>query len=200
MGGDQGVARKGVGSQGAAGIEAEPAEPEQAAAKERHGQVVGDHGRLAQVSTGAHRMGAGQGRCGGSHVHHGTTGKVHGAQLGHPAAAPDPVRHGAIDEDRPERGKDQHGRKADAFGVGTGDERHGKGREHALERHEDIVRQVGCRAVGFAPHAYEEHMVKVADEAGNIAAEGKGVPEQGPENGDHPQRGIAVHARGEDVL
>ena len=200
MGGDQGVARKGVGSQGAAGIEAEPAEPEQAAAKERHGQVVGDHGRLAEVSTGAHRMGAGQGRRGGSHVHHGTTGKVHSAQLGHPAAAPDPVRHGAIDEDRPECGKDQHGREADAFGIGTGNERHGKSREHALERHEDIVRQVGCGAVGFAPHAYEEHMIKVADKAGDIAAESKGVTEQGPEDGDHPQRGIAVHARGEDVF
>ena len=43
-------------------------------------------------------------------------------------------------------------------------------------------------------------MVKVADKAGYIAAESKGVTEQGPEDGDHPQRGIAVHARGEDVF
>lgn len=50
------------------------------------------------------------------------------------------------------------------------------------------------------PHAYEEHMIKVADKAGDIAAESKGVTEQGPEDGDHPQRGIAVHARGEDVF
>ena len=193
MGGDQGVTRKGVGSQSTAGIEAEPAEPEQAAAKERHGQIIGDHGRLAEISAGTYRMGAGQGRGGGSHMHY-------GAQLGHPATAPDPVCHGAIGKDRPECGKDQHGRETDAFGIGTGDERHGKGCEHALEGHEDIMRQIGCGAVGFAPHAHEEHMVKVADKAGDIAAEGKGIAEQGPDDGNHPQGGIAVHACGEDVL
>ena len=110
------------------------------------------------------------------------------------------MRHGTVGKDRPQCGEDQHGRETNAFGIGTGDERHGEGRKHALEGHEDVVRQVGCRAVGFGAHTREEHMVEIADDAGNITAEGEGITDQGPDDGDQPQGRIAVHAGGEDVL
>ena len=199
MRGDKGMSGQSVRRQRTAGIEAEPAEPEQASAENGHGQIVGSHRSLAEADASAERMGAGEGRRRRGHVDDRTSGKVNRAKTGHPAAAPDPVSHGAIGEGHPQRREQQHGRKTDALRIGSGNERYGKSREHALKNHEYGVRQIGCRAVGFFSYAEKKYMIEAAYKSGDVSAKSQRIAEYRPKHRNEAKRRIAVHAGGQDV-
>ena len=77
----------------------------------------------------------------GVDVHDGAAGEVERAHLGEPAAAPDPVRDRAVDDERPERDEHDVGGEAHALDDGAGDQRRGDDRERALIAHEQEVRE-----------------------------------------------------------
>ena len=91
----------GAGRQRAAGVEAEPAEPQQAGAEHREGNVVRQDRVTAVIlaRTDHHRRDQ-RGRC-GIDVHHGAAGEIERAHRGEKAAAPHPVRDRRIDRDAP---------------------------------------------------------------------------------------------------
>ena len=81
-----------AGGERAAGIEPEPAEPEQAGAEQHERHVVRQQRRLLEVAPLADDDRRDQRRDAGIHVHHGAAGEVERAHVGQPAAAPHPVR------------------------------------------------------------------------------------------------------------
>ena len=107
--------------------------------------------------------------------------------------------HGRIGEDQPETRKEQHGRKADAFGVRAGNQGHGQDREHALEGHKNGMRQIGGGRSGRALNPVQKKVGKVTDHTAEVIAEGQGVAHQGPEHGDQPQAGVTVHVGGKHI-
>jgi hypothetical protein len=175
VGGGEGAGGQAVGGQGGTGVEAEPAEPQDGRAEHGQGQVVRDEGLLAVAGALAQVDGAGQGRGGRTHVHHRAAGEVQGAQAGQPAAAPDPVAHGAVDEDEPQDGEQQETGELDAFGEGPGDKRRGDDREHALKDHEGQMRDVGHPFLGLQAHAAQPEEVQPADDAADVRTERQGI-------------------------
>ena len=99
----EGIGGQAVGRVSAARVEAEPAEPQEAGAHGDQRQVVGD-GRLAglHVVTPSEENDRGECRKTGADVDHDTARKVHNADLGKEAAAPDPMADGDIDKDHPQ--------------------------------------------------------------------------------------------------
>ena len=105
-----------------AGIEAEPAEPQQARAEDGHRHVVRLH-RLAVDGAAADEQGDDQGRDAGADVDDGAAGEVERAELEQPAVGrPDPVGQRRVDEDRPEDREQDERAEPLALGEGAGDE------------------------------------------------------------------------------
>lgn len=134
LGVDEGVARNLVGAEGGAAVEAEPAEPEEGGAESDEGDVVG-----VGVELGLELLAVGKGHddgegaeTGGA-VHDDAAGEVPNSLIEHPAAAPNPVAEGVVDEVDPEEDEEKVGLEHDAIGEGTGHERGGDDGEHALE-------------------------------------------------------------------
>ena len=184
VGGEQGVDRHAVGRQGAAGVEPEPAHPEEAGPQNRVGDVMGFHGDLAETFPGADDHGEGQGRVTRGDVHHSAAGEIQDAHDVQPAAlAPDPVGQGVIDQGHPDKAEDQKRLEAHPFHKGPGDQSRGDHREHHLERGKEPVGDgLGIVHVRQGPHAVEPEKVEPADEAADIGSEGQGVAVQDPLN------------------
>ena len=92
-----------LGRQRAAGIEPEPAEPQQAGAEQRERHVVRQKRRLlvvAPLADDERRHERGDARV---DVDDRAAGEVERPHVGEPAAAPDPVRDRRVDHDRPQR-------------------------------------------------------------------------------------------------
>lgn len=89
-----------------------------------------------------------QGGRSGAHVDHCPAGEVQSAQLSQPTPAPDPVSQRRIDHQQPQQGKQDHGRKFDALGIGPGNKGWGEAGKHALEGHEQ---NVGMVSTGPSP-------------------------------------------------
>ena len=119
-----------------AGVEAEPADPQQRGADEGQHHVVAGAGVLALAEADrAHQAGDA-----GVDVHHRAAGEVEhldhgvGIAVGEEAVrSPDPVRDRRVDEDRPQADEPQHGRELHALGEGAGDQRRRDDREGHLE-------------------------------------------------------------------
>ena len=140
MGGDEGRAGQAVRGQGAAGVEAEPAEPEEAGPEDGHGQVVRNEGLPAVALPAANDQGGGQGGDTGVDVHHRAPGKVQGPQVLEPAAvSPDPVGHRVIDQRGPQEHEHQKGTELQALRPGPGDQRRGDDGKHGLKNHKRHV-------------------------------------------------------------
>ena len=187
----------------AAGVEAEPAEPEEAGAQQHQGHVVGRHGVGAEAGAAADDEGRGQGRRAGGDMHHGAAGEVQGrpgfahaqqrAQVAQPAAAPDPVAEGGVHDGYPEGGKDDVGLELEALGEAAGDQGHGDDGEHTLKGHKSLF--VGR----YADHS---EFGQVADEAqaAGAFAEGQGVAPQHPQHAHHADGGDGVHHCADDIF
>ena len=127
-------------------------------------------------------------------------GKVAAGGVEKAAHAPDHVRHGAVDKQRPEREKDRHGAELHALGKGAGDQRRGDDGEHELVDHVGLLGDGGrVVGVGRQADAVQKKVLKAADEAVAVA-EGQRVADDGPENGDQAHHGEALHHGAEDVL
>ena len=84
------------------GIEAEPAEPEQAGAEDGHRQVVRLDRRLDQPGAAAEDQRGDQGRDAAREMDDGAAGEVERAEVEQPAIGrPDPVGERGVDEGRP---------------------------------------------------------------------------------------------------
>ena len=86
-----------------AGIEAEPADPQQRGADHRVDQVVRRHVLGAEALALAEHQGADQAGDAGVDVHHGAAGEVEHAPVAEEAAAPHPVGDRRVDDQRPQR-------------------------------------------------------------------------------------------------
>ena len=100
-----------VGGERAAGVEAEPAEPEQAGAEQRERHVVRQQRRRPIVAPRADHHRRHQRGDAGVDVDDGAAGEVERAHLGQPAAAPDPVGDRRVDDERPQRDERDIGAK-----------------------------------------------------------------------------------------
>ena len=199
MGGYKGLTSKRTGNQGATSVKAEPAEPQQAAAKQGERQVVGRGMRAAGGKPRSKGLGTGKSRRARRHVHNCAASKVKGAHLAHPAAAPHPVGHGGVNKEQPQAREHKHGREADALSVGTGNKGYGKSGKHALITHKYRVGQLGGRRGRFAANTFEEEEGKIADNAAHVFTKSQGVTHNGPEYRNKRQRTVAVHVRGQNV-
>mmetsp|Transcript_122968 Transcript_122968/g.344176 ORF Transcript_122968/g.344176 Transcript_122968/m.344176 type:complete len:457 (+) Transcript_122968:276-1646(+) len=114
----------GVRSQGGAGVEAGPTEPQHRPAQDDEGNVVRLHLRaLAEAAAGAQEHGEDQRRHRRDLVHHGAPREVLGAQLRDPTSgAPDPVADRGVHEQRPQDDEDDVGAEAHPLHDGPGDD------------------------------------------------------------------------------
>ena len=141
VGGHQDVqhVRRGLEAHGGAGVEAEPAQPEDEQADHRQGHAVaGD--RLGPAvpavlaDPGPQDDGARQRGPAAQGVDGGIPGKVQKAQAGQPAAAPDPVAHDGVDHQRQDKGKEDKGDILHTLGHSARDDGGGGAAEHQLEK------------------------------------------------------------------
>ena len=115
------------------------------------------------------------------HVNHRSTREVHSAHLGHPAAAPHPVGHGAIHEKQPQYGKKQHCREVDTLGIRTGYERQRQYGKHALEEHKKQWRNAAGGSGTLHVHAAQQNMRKTAYDPAEVWTKSKRIPHNEPQ-------------------
>ena len=141
IGDHEGAGRQTPGGHRAAGIEAEPAEPEQRGAEHHVGGVVRLHLLLPRPMRGPSIFAATRAE----------TPELMWTTLppaksraprsrSQPSQPPDPVGQRVVDEGRPEQAEDHVGLEALPLGEGPGDQGGRDHREHHLEDHEGLVR------------------------------------------------------------
>ena len=149
-----------VRGQRAAAVEPEPAEPEEAGAEQHEGHVVRQDGLAAVVLAGPEHERRHERGDAGVDVHDGAAGEVEHAPGHEPAAAPDPVRHRGVDEERPEHDEREVRPEPHALHDRARDQRRGDDREGALVGHEQDVRD---GALGLEAHAGQQRIRGPAD-------------------------------------
>ncbi len=170
-GGDHGFVT-GHGDGGAA-VEAEPAEPQDKDAQ-RHGchVVAGNSPGLAVLvvlaDTGAQHPGAQHGGDAAHEMHGGGTGEIMEAQLGQPAAAPDPVTGDGVNDQADGCRIQAVSAELGALGHGAGHDGGGGGAEHRLEHH-------------IHPHRQAAEIVAAPDEGVKAPDERSGPCKHHPE-------------------
>ena len=155
-GGDHGVEEgqggEAVGLQVGAGVEAEPADPQQGGTDHGQGQAMGRQVLTTVADALADQIGAHQTGHGGVDVDHGTAGEVQGTLLEEEArggggglgrggvgvsirAGPVPhhVGHGQVGEGEPDDHEQHHRREFHALGEGADDEGGGDGGKGGLK-------------------------------------------------------------------
>lgn len=173
----------------AAGIEAEPAHPENEAAQRHQPEVMpGNHARRAiggeTPQARPEHQDSGQRAPGANAVHHGGPGEVDEPQLGQPALAtvhpaPYPAAEYRVDDATDQQRTDQVGAIARTLGHRTaGDGGGGRG-EHHLEQQEGVIPGFGL----------VQREVTHAEPAGEVGAEHQAEAQQ-PE---HDAADAAVH-------
>ncbi len=127
-----------VGGDRGAGVEAEPADPQQGGADHGVAEVVRRHVVVPVADPLAEHERAHQPGDAGVDVNDGAAREVRGTQGAHPASrAPHPVCDRAVDQQRPQHHEHAHGGKLHAVGEGAGDQRRGDDGEGHLEHHVD---------------------------------------------------------------
>ena len=126
---------------GRAAVESKPAEPQHKHAQRGDGEVVAQNGPGLAVpvilaDAGPQDLGADEGGHAAHHMHRGGTGKVMEAQLGQPAAAPDPVAGDGIDHSGNQQRIDAVGNKLGALCHSARYDGSGGGAKHRLENEE----------------------------------------------------------------
>ena len=188
-----------IGGQGAAGVEAEPADPEHGGADDRIGQVVGDHLRVGiALALADHDAGDESGYARGD-VNDNSAGKVHDAQLAEPAAAPGHVADRQVDHDEPESREEHHREEFHALDKGADHQRRGDDREGHLEGAEEGLGNL-CIGVNGIPCAAAKQDLRQAAEKRVPITERHAVAEDHPEHRDQRSHREAVHEHREHVL
>ena len=199
----EGLHGRAVGGQGRAGVEPEPAEPQDAHAQERERQVVGRH-RLPWPPLASADDEHGR-QCGdaGVDVDDGATCEVEGAPLEQPAIGREhPVGHRRVDEDRPEGQEQQPAAEAHAVGRRPGDERRGDDGEHHLEG-DERQRRNGQRLEaghGATEQSLEPDQVEAADHPAVVLAERQAEGHEGPQHAHQAHAEDVLHEHAEHVL
>ncbi len=201
-----------------AGVETEPAHPQQGRADHGHHQIVRCHGFFAITDALAHHECTDQACDGGVDVHHRTTREVQRTFLEQPAGGcccssgsisigvgirtrpePDHVCNRQVSEGEPQGRKQQHGSELHAFSKSTHNQSHGDGGESGLEGDESKLLDdnalaesggIGDSAGYRIKDAFQQHTVETADE--RVArGERQRVTVNRPQHGD--QREDAEH-------
>jgi len=205
VGVDEGGGGQRAGGQGAAGVEAEPAYPQQACADEAEDHGVGREGGVGIADAFAEVDAGNKSGDTAGDVDDGAAGEVQtrnevAGGVEQAADAPDHVGHGAVDEQGPEGEEERHGAELHAFSESAGDERRGDDGEHKLVDHKGLLGNgSGIVGVGGESDAAEEEVLEAADE-GVAVTEGQRVSADGPDDGDQSHHGKALHHGAEDVL
>nr|GEU28634.1 hypothetical protein [Tanacetum cinerariifolium] len=190
---DEGQGRDVARFQRRAGVETEPADPQQRSADHGHGHRVRRHRFAAVTDAFADHVGTDQAGDSGVDVHHGTASGIERALLeqetgfqgfgGQGGGVLDRVRTGPepdhvgdrqVSEREPQHHEGQHGDELDALGKGADDQRASDGGKRRLERHEQELGNhdalgkgggVGKRAFDGVVNIVEEGaVVQVAEE------------------------------------
>jgi len=198
VGGEEGKARGAIGRQRAAGVEAEPADPQHGGADDGERKAVRRHGLAAESLAFAEEDGRDERGEAARHVHDQATGEVEGAEVdADPAAAPDHVGEGNVDHQEPDGSERQIGAEAHALGEGAEHQRGGDDGEHALEHDEHVGGDRSGERGRSDPG--EEHHAGVADETVAFA-ERQTVARDHPQNADEARGDETLHQDREDVL
>lgn len=199
---------EGIGGQAVGGVCAAALKPNQPNHQEAgtHGdqrQVVG-YGRFAglHVVTPSEENDRGKRRKTGADVDHDTARKVHYADLGEEAAAPNPVADGNVDEDHPQDEELQVAAEVQPPGERARDQRRSDDGKHKLvskeqdERHS--ARIDGARS---DPHLIQREVVAdVAEQAAHIRPESEAEPAENPDDGRNAHGNEVLHHDGQHVL
>ena len=154
-----------------------------------------------KADAAAEDHGGGEGGHAGVDVHDVAAGEVQRPHRVHPAAAPDPVGHGSVDQGDPKHGEQHVGLELHALGEGARDEGGGDDGKHALKDHESLVGNVVRVRPGLGgADVVEAHEFKAADEAADIRAEGQRVAPEHPNDAHDAHAHEAVHHGGGGVL
>ena len=206
----EGVGRYAIGGEGAAGVEAIPADPEHAGADHAEDEAVRRHFFLTEPKARSENNAENQRGPTGGHVNHGATGEVDRLddRVAVPDAvheardAPDHVGQREVDDDHPDRDEEQNRGELHAFGDRADDQRRSDDREHHLVHRKHILRNpVGVVGVGRAGDAFQEEKLRAAEERTVEAlAEDQAVAERPPHDGDEAGDTQALGEDGEDVL
>ena len=186
----------------AAGVEAEPTEPEDPRAEEHHRHVVRTQRARSEPAPPAQIQGRRERSRARVDVHDGAAREVERAHAGgaEEPAAPHPVRDRRVHEHRPEPEEQQVAAEPHPLGERPGDERRRDHREHHLEDHERRgrnARRERHRSIADPP---ETHVFEPADQQAVIGPEGERVPDEHPQHRDHAERDQRLHHRPEHVL
>ena len=145
-----------IGRQLAAGVEAEPADPQHAGAERRVGQVVRPHVFVAEADALADQQRTDQRRHAGADVHDGAAGEIERAahqrrDARQPERTPDmPPPHtqwhsGTVHDRAPQNHEQHHRAELHPLGKRAANQRRRDDEEHALEQHVREPRNVRRR-------------------------------------------------------
>ncbi|MHC2482419.1 hypothetical protein ACVIKP_004210 [Rhizobium leguminosarum] len=213
---DKGKRGIGIGFEVGAGVEAEPADPEQRGADHGQRHRVRSHDFLLIARALAEHDGADEARNTGIDVNDRAAGEVDCAigedQAGRrsvgarTAPEPDHVCHREVDEGNPEHDEEHDGRELDAFGECADDQAGRDAGEGHLEHDEGVFRNGDALREGLGErrrvNAGQERLGEAADEAVQRAAVGEGEriaighPDQRHDGRDHED----LHQHREHVL
>ena len=196
---DEGICCEAVRAERRARIETEPAEPEKRRAEHRHRQIVRQHGRLAIALALANQHAEREARDTRENVDDEAASEVERAELREEAAAPDPMCHRVVDQDRPEQDEQRERAELHALGKRSRDERRRDDGEHALERDEREFRNRAALEHVEADIGKPEFL-EAADEATHIRAERHRVAENHPLHRNHRHDEEALHDGREHIL
>lgn len=185
-----------------AGVEAEPAEPEQSGAEHDQRQAVRAHRVLPEADALADDQDHAESGGSGVDVDGGAAGEVDDAHLVQPAAgAPDPVGDREVDDGDPQRDEQGPGGELDPVGEGAADQGGGEDGEHQLEHGEDVDRDgVAVPEFGDADPAEADEVRAPADDGAGVGAEGEAEPVEHPQDRDDPEADEAHHQHVEGAL
>ena len=179
VGGDQDVhdVRRVLEAHGGAGVEPEPAQPQDEQANDGQRHVVprdglGLAGFIIFADARAQNQRPGQSRPAADRVHGGVPGEIHKAEIGQPAAAPDPVPDDGVDDQREHKGKEDERKVLDALGHRAGDDGGRRAAKHKLEKELAPERHGGSqRIVIKAEVRAAQHKQMLGADEGVVAAE-----------------------------
>ncbi len=194
------------GSHRASGVEAEPADPQQAGADDADHHAVRLHRFNAVAFALAQVQCADQRRDARADVHHRSAGEVEGRDFAaeervqQAAFAPHHVRQREVDDENPQHREQQHRAELHALGERARNQRGRDDREHELVDHVGLLRDgAGVVGIGRAADAVQKQVAEIAEE-GRAFAEREAVADDGPQHADDGHQDEAVHHGAEDVL
>src|SRR5579884_2611 len=174
-----------------AGVESEPAYPQQTRPDKTEHHAVRFHRLLWIAHPLAYVESADQGGHSGGYMHHRTSRKIQCREtssersIQESAFAPYHVGHRIIDKERPEHHERKHRTEFHAFRKSPTDERRRNDGKHELVNHERLLRNRGSeRGFRITTHSMQQDVVQSPNEA-VAGAECEAVPTDCPKHGHH---------------